>query len=291
MASIQDWVEGLRIRTLPAAVSPVIAATAVPASQGKINLPIVLLCLLVALLLQVGVNFSNDYSDGIRGTDSAQRVGPKRLVGSGAASPKAVLIAAMICYLLACLVGLAITIITGHYWYLLIGVGCVLAGWFYTGGKHPYGYLGFGEVFVFIFFGLVAVAGTAHAQLGQVSSASWLTAVSMGCLSCAILVCNNLRDIKTDLASGKLTLETKIGDRNSRVLFAVLILISMFCGFAVAEHTSWWALFFLLSLIFLAGPLKMIWGGTTGFALVKALKLTGLGQLVYAIGLLVGCLI
>ncbi len=288
MATVAEWVEGARIRTLPAAASPVLAGSATALMMGSFKPWVALLCLVIALLLQIGVNFSNDYSDGIRGTDSEERVGPQRLVGSGAAAPKTVLTAALICYSVACVAGLVLTFVSGHWWYPLVGLASVLAAWFYTGGKNPYGYLGLGEVFVFLFFGVVAVAGTTHAQAGRVDIATWFAVIGIGCLACAILVCNNLRDIHTDRQSGKRTLETMIGDRSSRLLFVLLILVAVLSVVGVAMSTSWWLLLGLLCLVFLAGPVKMIWRGATGLRLVHALKLTGIGELTYGAGLLLG---
>ena len=171
-----------------------------------------MLALVVSLALQVGVNYANDYSDGIRGTD-ATRVGPLRLVGSGLASPGAVRAAAFACFAVAAVAGLGLVLLTGFWWLLAVGAACIVAAWFYTGGRHPYGYLGLGELFVFVFFGLVAVGGTVYVQLGRVPLAGLVAGVAIGALACALLVVNNLRDLANDARAGKRTLATRIGDR------------------------------------------------------------------------------
>ena len=206
-----QWLAGARPRTLPAACSPVIAATGLAVFEQGASWVAAILALVVSLALQVGVNYANDYSDGIRGAD-AERVGPLRLVGSGLASPPLVKRAAFASFGIAGVAGLALVIMTQQWWLLAVGVACVLAAWYYTGGKRPYGYAGLGEVFVFVFFGLVAVCGTAYVQVGKVSLATLLTGVWVGALACAILVTNNLRDIRGDAQVGKRTLATRLGD-------------------------------------------------------------------------------
>ena len=212
-----QWLAGARPRTLPAACSPVIAGTGLAVFEQGASWVAAVLALVVSLALQVGVNYANDYSDGIRGTDT-ERVGPQRLVGSGLASPPLVKRAAFVSFGIACLAGLALVIMTQYWWLLAVGVASVLAAWYYTGGKHPYGYAGLGEVFVFVFFGLVAVCGTAYVQVGKVSFATLLTGVWVGALACAILVANNLRDIRGDQQVGKRTVATRLGDARTRVL-------------------------------------------------------------------------
>ena len=197
-----QWLAGARPRTLPAACSPVIAGTGLAVFERGFWWVAAVLALVVSLALQVGVNYANDYSDGIRGTDT-ERVGPLRLVGSGLASPPLVKRAAFVSFGIAGLAGLALVILTQQWWLLVVGVACVLAAWYYTGGKRPYGYAGLGEVFVFIFFGLVAVCGTTYVQVGRISLATLLTGVWVGALACAILVTNNLRDIRGDAQVGK----------------------------------------------------------------------------------------
>lgn len=287
MATTSEWLEGARLRTFPTAISPVIAGTAIAWWHGSAPLGIALLCLVVALALVIGVNFANDYSDGVRGSDE-NRVGPQRLVGSGAASPAAVKRAAFVCFGVSALAGLAAVVITGHWWLLIVGLACILAAWFYTGGKHPYGYLGLGEIFVFVFFGLVAVGGTSYLLCGRVGVPGWLAAAGIGLLACAVLVTNNLRDIAGDTESGKRTLETRIGDRATRFLYAGLVCLAALSAVAVAALTTWWTLLGLACLIFLLPASRVILGGAQGMALVKTLKNTGLGELFYALGIAVG---
>ncbi len=202
--------------------------------EGGFRPAAALLALVVSMALQIGVNYANDYSDGIRGTD-AVRVGPLRLVGSGLARPAVVKRAALICFAIAGLAGLVLVIMTQHWWLLAVGVACVLAAWFYTGGRRPYGYLGLGELFVFVFFGLVAVCGTVYVQVGRVSLATVLTGVGIGALTCAILVANNLRDIVGDAAVGKRTLATRLGDPRTRAFYLILVVIAALMIIVVAD--------------------------------------------------------
>ncbi|WP_316668232.1 1,4-dihydroxy-2-naphthoate polyprenyltransferase [uncultured Propionibacterium sp.] len=287
MASAAEWIEGARLRTLPTAVSPVVAGTAVGWWQGGAPVAVVALCLVVALGLAIGVNFANDYSDGIRGTDD-HRVGPQRLVGSGAADPARVRNAAFGCFGVSSAAGLAAVIITGHWWLLAVGAACVLAAWFYTGGRHPYGYLGLGEVFVFVFFGLVATAGTVYLLDGRVAAAGWAAAVAMGLAADGVLVTNNLRDIDSDRAAGKRTLETRLGDRGARLLYAGLVVAVALCGVAVAALSTWWALLCLLGVVPLALAARVILAGARGMPLVATLRSTSTGELVFSIGVLAG---
>ncbi|QGF22807.1 1,4-dihydroxy-2-naphthoate polyprenyltransferase [Raineyella fluvialis] len=289
MTTVGDWVEGARLRTLPAAFSPVLAGTGAALAAGSFRPVNAVLALVVSLALQVGVNYANDYSDGIRGTDSAERVGPQRLVGSGAAPAATVKRAAFLSFGVAGLAGLALVILTQQWWLLLVGVACVLAAWYYTGGKHPYGYLGLGEVFVFVFFGLVAVCGTTYVQLSAVTLASLFAAVAIGALACAILVTNNLRDIDTDVVSGKRTLETRLGDRGSRVFFVALLALAGVAVVAVSAASGrWWSLLGLAFVLPLAAPTRSLLSGASGLALVRVLKLTGIAELLAALGLLIG---
>ena len=183
MATKAQWIEGARPRTLPTAIAPVVAGSAMAAAMGGLALLRALLALLVALFLVIGVNFANDYSDGIRGADGADRVGPLRLVGSGVANPQHVKAAAFGCFGAAGIAGLVLVALCGHWWLLAVGVACVAAAWYYTGGERPYGYRGWGEIFVFVFFGLVAVTGTTYTQTDRVDVATWLTAVLIGALT------------------------------------------------------------------------------------------------------------
>ena len=282
-----QWLAGARPRTLPAAVSPVLAGTGVAAYVGGFDPATALLALVVSLALQVGVNYANDYSDGIRGTDHA-RVGPLRLVGSGLARPRAVRTAALLSFGVAALAGLAIVILTAHWWLLAVGAACVLAAWYYTGGKHPYGYLGLGEIFVFVFFGLVATCGTTYVQTGRVPLATVVTSVGIGSLTCAILVANNLRDIVGDRAVGKRTLATRIGDRATRRLYAGLVAVAVATVVAAAAITTPWALLGLAGFVLLVRPVRAVLTGAVGPALITVLKATGTAELLIAAGLTLG---
>ncbi len=291
MATVAEWVEGARPRTLPAAVAPVLAGAGTAwYAAGAVDLVRALLCLLVSLSLQVGVNYANDYSDGIRGTD-ADRVGPMRLVGSGAARPGQVKAAAFGSFGVAAVAGLGVVALSGHWWLLGVGVLCVLAAWFYTGGKHPYGYAGLGEVMVFVFFGLVAVTGTTYVLIGRVTWASLLAAVAVGVLACAVLVANNLRDIVGDKEVGKRTLATRLGDRGTRVFYAVLVAVAALSVVGAAATSTWWALLGLLGLVLLVGPLRAVLGGATGRDLIGVLKSTGLAELAVAVGMVAGVVV
>ncbi|MFT4216651.1 MAG: 1,4-dihydroxy-2-naphthoate polyprenyltransferase [Micropruina sp.] len=290
MATSSQWLEGARVRTLPAAVSPVLAGSGIAAFEGAFSLPLALLCMVVALALQVGVNYANDYSDGIRGTD-ADRVGPMRLVGSGAATPGSVKAAAFASFGVAALAGLGLVLLTQLWWLLAVGVAAIAAAWFYTGGRRPYGYLGLGELFVFVFFGLIAVGGTVLVQVGHTTAATWAAAVAIGALACAILVANNLRDLRGDAAVGKRTLATRLGDLGTRWFFTGLVVVALAGVVVVALLTTRWALLGLLAVILLAGPVRLVLLGGTGRALIKVLKLVGLGELATAAGMALGLLI
>ena len=290
MATLAEWFEAARPRTLPAAVAPVLAGSAVAWFDRSFQPVLAGLALLVALALQVGVNYANDYSDGIRGTD-ADRVGPMRLVGSGKAQPRQVLAAAMICFAIAAVAGLLVVVITQYWWLLIVGAVSIAAAWYYTGGRHPYGYLGLGELFVFIFFGLVAVAGTVYVQVGAVSAATWWTAIAIGALACAILVANNLRDLDGDRVAGKRTLATKLGDRDTRLFFVGLIAAAAIGVVAVAANSSWWALLGLLMVVPLLRPGRDLLRGASGLELIPVLKATGIAELICAAGIFAGLLI
>jgi len=218
---LNKWVLGARVRTLPAAVAPVLVGTSFALKINWINAG---LALIVSLSLQIAVNFSNDYSDGIRGTD-ANRVGPTRLVATGLASAKAVRTAAFLSFAIACLAGTLLSLNT-TLWLILVGMISVLAAWGYTGGKRPYGYLGFGEFSVFIFFGLVATIGSYYVQTQQINWQIVLLSIPVGSLSCAILVINNLRDRPLDEMAGKQTLAVKLGDQKTRFFYGFLLLIT-----------------------------------------------------------------
>jgi 1,4-dihydroxy-2-naphthoate octaprenyltransferase len=245
-----------------------------------------LLALVVALALQVGVNYANDYSDGIRGTD-AERVGPMRLVGSGTATPSAVKRAAFLAFGVAAVAGLVLAATTA-WWLVAVGAVCVLAAWFYTGGSKPYGYLGLGEVMVFVFFGLVAVIGTAYVQTQAWQAAAVYAAVGIGAIACAILVANNLRDIPTDRESGKITLAVRLGDDRTRLLYAMLLLLALIALLGVALATTWWALLALGYGAPGAEAARIVGSKARGPALIPVLQLTGVAELLYGLGLLVG---
>ena len=217
MANAREWLAGTRPRTLPAAVVPVLIGSGVAFGYGKFSWWRALLALVVALALQVGVNFANDYSDGVRGSDE-RRVGPVRLVAAGLAPPRQVLAAAFGCFFVAGAAGLALAAVTS-WWLVAVGAACIAAAWFYTGGPRPYGYSGLGEVFVFAFFGVVAVAGTAYVQMSAFSWLGLAASVPAGLLACALLMVNNLRDIKTDTVAGKRTLAVMLGDARSRAVY------------------------------------------------------------------------
>ena len=221
-ASLGDWIEGARLRTLPAAAAPVFVGASAAFALGAVHPARSVLALLVALLLQVGVNYSNDYSDGIRGTDD-QRSGPQRLTGSGLARPRTVLKAALGCFAAAGVLGLILVAISGTWPLIAAGIAAVAAAWFYTGGKHPYGYMGIGlsELFVFVFFGLMATVGTTWTHIPSAPWWLWLMASCLGLMSVAMLMVNNIRDIPTDIATGKKTVAVRLGQRASRILFSL----------------------------------------------------------------------
>jgi 1,4-dihydroxy-2-naphthoate octaprenyltransferase len=281
VTSAADWTAGARLRTLPAAVAPVLAGTAVAAYDGSWVWWKALLALVVSLALQVGVNYANDYSDGIRGTD-ADRVGPMRLVGSGAATPGAVKRAAFAAFGVAAVAGVVLAATTA-WWLLAVGAVCVVAAWFYTGGSTPYGYLGLGEVMVFVFFGLVAVVGTTFVQTGAWAWAALHAGVGVGALSCAILVANNLRDIPTDREAGKNTLAVRLGEARTRALYLLLVLAAAVAVVAVAAVTTWWALVGLAFLLVALPPTRTVLGGAQGPALVPVLQQTGQTVLAWAV--------
>nr|WP_241972748.1 1,4-dihydroxy-2-naphthoate polyprenyltransferase [Cryobacterium cryoconiti] len=283
-ATAGDWVSGARLRTLPLAIAPVALGTgaAIVASGPGVFHPVrALLALIVALCLQIGVNYANDYSDGIRGTD-ANRIGPARLTGSGAARPRAVLTVALAFFALAALAGLTLVILTGQWWLLLVGAVAIVAAWFYTGGRKPYGYFGLGEVFVFVFFGLVATTGTTYVQVGTVNTESWLSGVGIGLIAMAVLMVNNLRDLAPDRASGKRTLAVLIGGTASRVVFCLFLLLAfVIAAFFALFYPLAWLTFFVLLLAVPAGLITVT--AKTSAELVLALKLTSFSALAYGL--------
>lgn len=280
MATVAQWIEGARPRTLPNAIAPVIAGTGAAAWLDGAVWWKALLALVVALALIIGVNYANDYSDGIRGTDDV-RAGPLRLVGSRVASPRAVLTAAIVSLALAAVAGLVLAVFSNP-WLIAVGAVCIAGAWFYTGGSKPYGYLGFGEVAVFVFFGLVAVLGTQYTQALAVDWVGVTLAVVLGSFSSAVLVANNLRDIPTDTQSGKITLAVRLGDARTRRLFVALLGVAALATVGLAWATPWCLVGFL------ATPLAVraaapVTGGRGGPALIPVLRDTGLTMLVWSI--------
>jgi 1,4-dihydroxy-2-naphthoate octaprenyltransferase len=281
MATVSQWIEGARPRTLPNAVAPVLAGVGAAAALDAFSWWRSLLALLVALALIIGVNFANDYSDGIRGTDE-NRVGPLRLVGSGTAKPKAVLAAALTSLGIAGVVGLVLVAVTGYWWLLAMGAVCILGAWFYTGGKKPYGYYGFGEIAVFVFFGLASVLGTVYVQAGRISWEALGCAIAVGCFSTGVLTANNLRDIPTDVESGKRTLATRLGDSGTRWLYLALVTVP----FAVSVLLGIRHPILLVGLLcapLLINSVKAVAGKKVGRELIPALRDTGLAMLAWAV--------
>lgn len=280
VASFAQWIEGARPRTLPNAVSPVIAGTGAAAWLGAAVWWKALLALVVALALIVGVNYANDYSDGIRGTDDV-RSGPLRLVGSRLASPRAVLTAALLSLAVGAVAGLVLAAVSAP-WLIAVGAVCIAGAWLYTGGKKPYGYLGLGEIAVFIFFGLVAVLGTQYTQALRIDWVGVVAAVVMGSLSSAVLVANNLRDIPTDAQSGKITLAVRLGDARTRLLFQVLMAVAFALTLVLIAATPWCAVG-LVALPFALRALRPVRGGLGGAGLIPVLRDTGLTMLVWSV--------
>ena len=338
VATVGQWVQGARPRTLPAAVAPVLVGTAaafyflapVLRSPGWFaSSPLVadtgatargpfgqqvgvgemarlvgghasttygaltvraLLALVVALALQVGVNYANDYSDGIRGTDE-RRVGPVRLVGQGLASPRHVRLAAFASFGVAALAGLALVLLTQAWWLLAVGLAAIVAAWFYTGGPRPYGYAGLGELFVFVFFGLVAVVGSTYVQTLTVTGLAVAGGVACGALSVAILLANNLRDIPTDTAAGKHTLAVRLGDAGTRTAYLVAVAVPFVVAVVVAVPAVPGALAGLLELPLAIRPVRVVRSGAVGRDLVPVLAGTGLLLLGYAVALGLGLVV
>lgn len=280
MTTMADWLEGARLRTLPAAVAPVLLGTASAYSLGAASIPRALLAAGVALALQVGVNLANDYSDGVRGTD-AVRTGPPRLTGGGVVAPRTVKRAAFLSFGLAAVLGLALVVISGTWWLLAAGALAVVAAWYYTGGSRPYGYMGLGELFVFVFFGLMATLGTTWTQALAVDGATWLGAAGVGLIACALLMVNNIRDIPTDSQVGKHTLAVRLGDRDARRAFAALVFVPLLLGVAAAAWHPWATLVVLLvpAGLLLARPVLR---GRTGRELIPVLRNTGFYEIAYA---------
>ena len=286
---VKLWIAGARPRTLPAAVVPVAVGGAVAAGSGEPVWWRLALALVVSLALQVGVNYANDYSDGIRGTDEV-RVGPVRLVGSGLVSPKRVKAAALIAFGIAAVAGGALAIVT-TLWLVAVGIAAIAAAWFYTGGKNPYGYMGLGEVFVFVFFGVVATVGSTFVVVEELPSLTWLASIPVGCLACALLVINYLLDIPTDKEVGKRTLAVRLGDARTRSFYGALIaLAGLFTVLSSVQRPA--AVFGLFGIAAALPAWRVVRSVAVGRDLIAVLGLTGRAQLVFgatfALGLLIG---
>lgn len=281
--SAADWLAGARPRTLPLALAPVVLGAGSAQWAGAFDVVLFLLCVVVAVALQIGVNYANDYSDGIRGTD-AMRVGPARLTGSGRVEPAKVKRAAFVSFGVAILAGLALVLVSQLWIFLGIGALALLAAWFYTGGRRPYGYQGLGEVVVFVFFGLVATVGTAWVMVGSIPAETWLTGSAAGFFASAVLLVNNIRDLEQDAQVGKKTLAVRLGDRPSRILLVGVLLMP-------------YVILGILSLVFIWAPVVFVTGimtvviivivltARTPKELITALGLMSLNAVVYALGL------
>jgi 1,4-dihydroxy-2-naphthoate polyprenyltransferase len=280
VASLSQWIAGARPRTLPNAIAPVIAGTGAAAWLHSAVWWKALLALAVALALIIGVNFANDYSDGIRGTDD-NRAGPLRLVGSRLAAPRSVLTVALASLAVGAAAGLALAL-TSALWLIAVGALCIAGAWLYTGGSKPYGYAGFGEVAVFLFFGLVAVLGTQFTQALRVDWVGVVLAVTTGALSSAVLVANNLRDIPTDSESGKITLAVRLGDKGTRIFYQLLLAVAGALTLALTAATPWCALGLLATPLAVRAA-KPVRTGQIGPALIPVLRDTGLTMLVWSI--------
>jgi 1,4-dihydroxy-2-naphthoate octaprenyltransferase len=282
--TIKNWITGARVRTLPLAVAPIVLGSASADLVDRFDPLLAALALLVALLLQIGVNYANDYSDGIRGTD-ANRVGPLRLTGSGLVRPQAVKLAAAITFGLAALAGLTIVLLTGQWWLVAVGAVSIIAAWYYTGGKSPYGYAGLGEIAVFVFFGLIATVGTAYIQILEIDPMAVLLGINFGFYATAVLLVNNIRDVETDRESGKNTLSVRIGVRASKWLFGALLILPVIFNILLASLYP--ATIIGLANLILVFPAFMAGvKGKTAKDYISALKLTSFAGLGF--GLLVG---
>jgi 1,4-dihydroxy-2-naphthoate octaprenyltransferase len=279
------WVAGARPRTLPAAVIAVVVGTAVASAQGTVIWWRAVAALVVSVAIQVGTNYANDYSDGKRGTD-AVRVGPVRLVASGLATPESVKRAALLSFAVAAVAGVALASVAG-WWLILVGAACLAAGWLYTGGPRPYGYAGLGEVFVFVFFGLVATAGSAYVHLQRITGLSLLAGVPVGLLAVALLVVNNLRDIPGDTTAGKNTLAVRLGAPATRI-FYVTTLAAAFVTVPLMAVSRPWTLLALAAAPLAVTPARRVLAGEVGRALVEVLQATGKLQLAFGFLLAVG---
>src|SRR5210317_125268 len=281
MSKFSTWVTGARVRTLPLAVAPVYLGSAVAFTLDRFDPVLALLALVVALFLQIGVNYANDYSDGIRGTDD-NRVGPQRITAAGLARPDAVKRAAFVTFGIAMLAGLAIVVITAQWWLLGIGALAVLAAWFYTGGKSPYGYAGLGELAVFVFFGLVATVGTNFIQTLLIDPLAVLVGIAFGFYATAVLLVNNIRDIDTDAAVGKKTLAVRLGRKASKTLFMLLIWLPVALNFLILLAYPA-AILGMLNLLLVLPVTLIIMESRNPGELITALKLTSFAGLGFAV--------
>jgi 1,4-dihydroxy-2-naphthoate octaprenyltransferase len=283
MASTNKWILGARPKTLPAVIAPTLVGNALGVFQlhpHHFNLINALLTLTVGLAMQIGVNYSNDYSDGIKGTD-ADRVGPVRLTASGLASPAAVKRAAILTYLLGAIAGLIFSLRTTP-WFIAIGVVAIVAAWGYTGGKNPYGYRGLGELSVFLFFGLVATVGSFYGQYKSVTAASLYEAIAMGCLGCSILIVNNLRDIEGDSKVNKRTLAVRLGDQKTRTLLIIVMALPYALTLVMVTQSAWFAIP-LATIPLYVKVVKEITAGAQAKALIVLLGKIGKLQMFYAL--------
>ena len=280
-ATAQDWFNGARPHTWANAFAPVIAGTGASFGINGGHIGRAVLALIVAWALIIGVNYANDYSDGIRGTDD-DRTGPQRLTGSGLAQPHHVKHAAFGCFAVAGLAGVILSLAAGAWWLILIGALCIAGAWFYTGGKNPYGYRGLGEVAVFIFFGLVAVLGTEFTQAGRLSWSGLALAVGIGAMSSGVNLVNNIRDIPSDAETGKITLAVRLGNEKARLLFTVLLLLPFLLTIGIA-FSSWLALAGLVYFPFALRAIRTVNRGAQGPKLIPVLGLTGRAMLLWAI--------
>ena len=288
--SLSLWIKGARPRTLPAAIAPVVVGAAcvnVEVSSTAVWSNAIF-ALIVSLALQVAVNYANDYSDGVRGTDD-KRVGPLRLVGSGAKTASAVKRAAFLSFGVAAIFGLILALLTSL-WLLVVGAFCILAGWFYTGGKKPYGYLGLGEVFVFVFFGLVATTGTTFVIIEKLTITSFIASLVVGALACALLAVNNLRDIDGDTLAGKRTLAVRLGDKKARSFFISLFVLALLAILVLALSYPL-ALIGLVGLSSAVTSIKRVRSGAVGGELISVLSMTGRTQILTAITLSIGLIL
>jgi 1,4-dihydroxy-2-naphthoate octaprenyltransferase len=287
--NIRLWIEGARLRTLPLAIAPVAIGAGAADAMQRFDLLLTALALGVALFLQIGVNFANDYSDGIRGTDD-KRVGPLRLTGSKSVKPESVKTAAMVFFILAAASGFEIVVITGQWWLIAVGLLSIVSAWFYTGGKNPYGYAGLGEIAVFVFFGLVATIGTAYIQIGFVDLNSVLGGIAAGSFAAAVLMVNNIRDIETDKLSSKNTLAVRMGAKWATRLFVFMIWLPFVILFYFTLFYP--ASFLAFAAIFLVAPATLIvLTAKTAKELVLVLKLTSFASLAYALLLTLGLVV